>query len=248
MAQMNGKFTINDSLNDLKIRLRNNQPLRARNAANSADISIIKVNASDAVEFLQKPQSSTAPTVGNDLVNKTYADSLIGGGGESLLKTPVAAIARVATDAATYAAGVLTADANGALTVDSHAAVNGDLILLTAQANQIHNGLYEVTDAGSGATPFILTRPVGAEEGDTAKLGTMYFARLGAIGGFSFWQTLPDALIGTDNIGYAWAGLTIGLANVGPIEANLTPDADISRSLGAVGFRWTDLFATNIKD
>lgn len=40
-----------DAINDLKIKLRNNQWLRARNAADSADINIIKVNANDLLEL-----------------------------------------------------------------------------------------------------------------------------------------------------------------------------------------------------
>lgn len=40
-----------DSVRDDKIRLRNNQYLRARNAASSADINVLKVNASDEIEF-----------------------------------------------------------------------------------------------------------------------------------------------------------------------------------------------------
>lgn len=40
-----------DTINDAKIRLRNNQYLRARNAANSADVNIVKINASNLIEF-----------------------------------------------------------------------------------------------------------------------------------------------------------------------------------------------------
>ncbi len=40
-----------DAVNDLKIRLRNDQFLRARNAANGGDINIIKVNPSDILEI-----------------------------------------------------------------------------------------------------------------------------------------------------------------------------------------------------
>lgn len=40
-----------DALNDTKIRLRNNQWLRARNAADSADVNILKVNASNNLEL-----------------------------------------------------------------------------------------------------------------------------------------------------------------------------------------------------
>lgn len=40
-----------DAINDLKVKLRNNQYLRARNAADSADINVLKVNANDLIEL-----------------------------------------------------------------------------------------------------------------------------------------------------------------------------------------------------
>lgn len=41
----------NDAINDVKLRLRNNNYLRSRNAANSADVNILKINANDIIEF-----------------------------------------------------------------------------------------------------------------------------------------------------------------------------------------------------
>lgn len=40
-----------DSINDLKLRLRNNEAFRARNFANSADVSILKLGTDDRVEL-----------------------------------------------------------------------------------------------------------------------------------------------------------------------------------------------------
>lgn len=40
-----------NSINDIKLRLRNDQFLRARNNANDADVNIFKINASDLLEF-----------------------------------------------------------------------------------------------------------------------------------------------------------------------------------------------------
>jgi len=44
-----------DSLDDRKIRLRNNQPLRGRNQAGSGDIDILKVNTDDEIELSSSP-------------------------------------------------------------------------------------------------------------------------------------------------------------------------------------------------
>lgn len=78
MAQIKSKFIEANAVDDTKIKLRNNNNLKARNAADNADVNILKVNASDRIEFASVPQASGAPATGNDLVNKTYADSLSG--------------------------------------------------------------------------------------------------------------------------------------------------------------------------
>lgn len=57
----------NDLLSDLKIRLRNDQYLRARNALDSADINILKVNASNIIEF-------ATPLVGSNIADNTLTD------------------------------------------------------------------------------------------------------------------------------------------------------------------------------
>ena len=66
-------------------KLLNNVYLLARNAASSADVNIVKVNASDRIEFASMPQSSATPATGNDLVNKTYADAITGTGANTTL-------------------------------------------------------------------------------------------------------------------------------------------------------------------
>jgi len=71
----------------------------------------------------------------------------------------------------TFSANVLTASANGALTVDGITVANNDVIAVmwegSGSANyylggsNALNGIYTVTDKGSGSTPWILTRYQG---------------------------------------------------------------------------------------
>jgi hypothetical protein len=106
-------------------------------------------------------QITTAPSSANDLVNKTYVDSIAAG-------LTFHAACNLATTAAlptvTYNNGssgvgaTLTATANGALTVDSVAATIGNRILVKDQASALQNGVYTVTTVGDGSTPFLLTR------------------------------------------------------------------------------------------
>jgi len=76
MSQVKKKFLENGAI----AKLLNNVYMTARNAANSADVDILKVNASDVVEFATLPQASGTPSAANDLVNKSYADSISGTG------------------------------------------------------------------------------------------------------------------------------------------------------------------------
>lgn len=66
-----------DAVTEAKVKLSNNAFLRARNAADSADVNILKVNASDVIEFSSIPQVAGTPSAANDIVNKAYADSLV---------------------------------------------------------------------------------------------------------------------------------------------------------------------------
>lgn len=136
MSQIVRKFLSNDAVDGTKLKLQNNQMLKARNAADSADIDIVKVNASDRIEFPSAPQTASAPATGNDLVNKTYADGLI------------AASSQVQKEAAQ-----LVATSNLALTAEQ--TIDGVLtsasrILLVGQTAPEENGLY-VTAAGAWA-------------------------------------------------------------------------------------------------
>lgn len=77
MSQIVKKFIGNDQVDGTKLRLLNNVHMRARNAADSGDISILKVNASDRIEFASLPQVTSDPAANNDLVRKSYVDAQV---------------------------------------------------------------------------------------------------------------------------------------------------------------------------
>ena len=74
----------------------------------------------------------------------------------------VATAAALPAYATNNAAGILSASANGALTVDGYAAAVNDILLVNQEtgANAAYNGLYVVTAAGSASTGWVLTRHV----------------------------------------------------------------------------------------
>ena len=113
----------------------------------------------------------TAPTSGTDIVNKTYADTIASGINfhqAVRLATTAALAANTYNNGASGVGATLTANANGALSVDGVAAVVGNRILVKDEVTQANNGVYTVTQVGSGAAVYILTR---ATDFDTAGSG-----------------------------------------------------------------------------
>ena len=77
----------------------------------------------------------------------------------SRMKEPVQAAATESLAGTYDSTGlILTASANGALTVDGVAVAANDRVLLPGQADQTQNGIYAVTTVGDGSSPWVLTR------------------------------------------------------------------------------------------
>lgn len=110
---------------------------------------------------------TTPPTNNTDIVNKQYADAIASGINfhQAVEYATTAALPAVTYNNGTGGVGAtLTANANGALTVDGYTFVspadNGTRILIKNQANGAQNGVYTLTQAGNSSpgAPFILTR------------------------------------------------------------------------------------------
>lgn len=106
-----------------------------------------------------------APVNGDDIVNKTYADSIAAGLNfhQACAYATAAALPAVTYNNGSSGVGAtLTANANGALVIDGYTFVSpgdvGKRVLIKNQASQAQNGIYTVTQVGNGGSPFILTR------------------------------------------------------------------------------------------
>ena len=114
---------------------------------------------------------TTAPTTGNDIVNKEYADAIASGINfhqSCRLATTTALAANTYNNGASGVGATLTANANGALSVDGVLVAATNRILVKNEATQSNNGVYTVTQTGSAGAPYILTR---ATDFDTAGAG-----------------------------------------------------------------------------
>lgn len=135
MSQLVKKFIGNNEVGAGKIRLENNTYLRGRNAANSADIDLMKVNSSNAIEF-----ASTPVTGGANLATETYVDSAVTNATNNIKFKAV----RVATTAnITISTALNNGDA-----IDGVTLATNDLVLVKNQSAPEQNGVYVV-----GVTP-----------------------------------------------------------------------------------------------
>ena len=115
---------------------------------------------------------STAPSASTDIVNKSYADSIATGvnfHAACNLATTAALPANTYNNGTGGVGATLTATANAALVVDSVTVTSGQRILVKNEVAGANNGVYTVTQVGSGALPYILTR---ATDYDTSGTGT----------------------------------------------------------------------------
>ena len=155
------------------------------------------------------------PSDPKDAANKRYVDEVAQG----LQAKPADDVATTANLTATYDNGTdgvgatLTSTTNGAFpTIDGYDMSVGDTILVKDQTDLRENGSYELTDAGSSTTPWVLTRANLVDE-TTEIPGAFEFVVNGSqFGNSGFVATVPsDFLIGstdatTDSNGFTQRG------------------------------------------
>jgi hypothetical protein len=156
-----------------------------------------------------------APTTTNSIVNKAYADAVATGltfHANCNLATTTALPTCTYNNGTSGVGATLTATANGLLTVDSVSAVLGYRILVKNQASQVQNGIYTVTQVGSGSLPFILTRATDYDTPGTTYLnvdaGDFTLILAGTVNAGTSWvQTvLPPITIGSTGINFVQFG------------------------------------------
>ena len=176
MAEIHGKWLKTDSVNDTKVLARDTFWIR------SSTGNIIRTNAGK-VEMGAAPVWGTAPAAGDELVNKDYVDAAVFGlrdMKDAVRLATIAALPACTASVTTKVGKTLTADANGALSVDGIAVGAGDRILVKNQVAQADNGIYDVTATGDGSNPFVLTRSTDADENAEVSQGMSTLIVLGS--------------------------------------------------------------------
>lgn len=164
-------------------------------------------------------------------------------------KTVVRSATTAALAANTYANGAsgvgatLTGNANGALAAQDGVTLGvNDRLLVKNEATAANNGIYVVTQVGSGGTPYILTR---ATDSNTAALLTSEAVQVGAEAstqaGYGFRMASTSITVGTTALNYTnWSvgiGYTFGngLTTSGSVVSALANPTNPSIAVAAAG-------------
>ena len=141
------------------------------------------------------------PTTDLGAATKQYVDAVASG--QIDYKDPVRLVTRISLPAYTQTgSGVgakLEANATGLIpNIDGVVPALNDRILVETNAttSDVHNGIYEVTQLGSGAATWILTRTTDADEDAKVTTGLYVFVQEGTYGGNSAWiLSTPDPIV-----------------------------------------------------
>lgn len=198
MSQIKNKFiegasgSTQTGVTDDKIRLRSANYLRSRNNANGADVNVLRVNASDVIEFPSVPQiSSGTPSADSDIATVLAVKNIAAG-----LRDPKDAVRAASSTNVTLPPGGTT------FTVDSVTIVNGDRVLLAGQTTGSQNGIYDVSGVG---TSVVLTRSTDMDASAEVTYGL---------------STL--VVEGTANAGSTWMLTTTGAITLGSTSLTIS--------------------------
>jgi hypothetical protein len=157
---------------------------------------------------------STTPASANDIVNKTYVDTLVASGihfhQPVRVESPINLNATYNNGTAGVGATLTNAGTQAALVIDGVTVSAADRVLVYEQTTQTQNGIYVVTDVGSVSTNWVLTR---ASDADTYVInsanglseGSSVFVQQGATGAGETYTCNTAGVItfGTTNITFA---------------------------------------------
>jgi len=157
---------------------------------------------------------STTPSGSTDITNKAYVDALIASGihfhAPVRVESPINLNATYDNGTDGVGATLTNAGTQVALVIDGVTVAVNDRVLVYEQTTQTENGIYVVSDIGSGATNWVLTR---ASDADTYVInsaaglseGSSVFVQQGTTGAGETYTCNTTGVItfGTTNITFA---------------------------------------------
>ncbi len=157
---------------------------------------------------------STTPAASTDIVNKTYVDTLVASGVHFhtpvRVESPTPLTVTYNNGTSGVGATLTNAGTQVALTIDGVALSVNDRVLVYTQTNATQNGVYVVTNIGSGSTNWVMTRSddtdtYGIDSPNALSEGSTFFVSAGTTGAGETYTCNTTGVItfGTTNITFA---------------------------------------------
>jgi hypothetical protein len=189
------------------------------------------------------------PTLPLQAATKEYVDTLVASGihfhQPVRVESPINLNATYNNGTSGVGATLTNAGTQVALVIDGVTVATNDRVLVYEQTDQTQNGVYVVTDTGSGSTNWVLTR---ADDADTYDIndanglseGSTVFVQQGATGAGETYTCNTSGVItfGTTNITFAQISNAqiysagSGLALTGTVFSNTAPDQTVTLTQG----------------
>lgn len=195
------------------------------NAAAAADAAVVASSLQKSGGTMTGPIVLSGPaTLATHPVTKQQLDDGmqgLKGKGSANYRTTAALPANTYANGALGVGATLTANANGALSVDGTAVVAGDVLAVGDEVASLANGLYVVTAPGDAGTPYVLTR---ASNMDVAAefAGAFIVITGGAtLAGASYYATFTGAFtVGTT--AFTWTKNSAAMASTDALAEGAT--------------------------
>jgi hypothetical protein len=177
--------------------------------------------------------TATATNISTSAAIKSYVDSLVTGlniQGSCVAGTTGALTANYSNGASGVGATLTNAGAQAVFTIDGVSPTLGQRVLIKDQASSLQNGIYTVTDVGSGATDWVLTRATDYDTPADITPGDLVILTGGTLQAQSSWaQTSTVVTIGVSAITWVQftASLPVNVASGGTGRTSATAYAPI---------------------
>lgn len=185
----------------------------------------------------QRIVNVATPTAGTDAVNRDYVQAYAAGlDWKQSVRLATTAALPANTAAGSGVGKTLTADANGALSVDGVAVAAGNRILVKDESPGSDNGIYVVTDAGSAGTPYVLTRATDADQNAEVTDGMAVFVGEGTSNLDTGWVLITNDPITVDTTALVFTQFTgTGsiIAGAGLLKTGSTIDVELDTAADA---------------